>query len=151
MRKYKREDFPIELKLSFNKDDVDYLIKKEKTNWLATIIMLIGFVVTVVGAYFIMFGPSTIVYNRFEGMSYMQMMQAYPGPLASIGFAIIMLSRVLFGIGEEKMDPEWITNQIHDKTAFDILNLPDDEELSIALIETRLFRVDIIKKVTDKD
>jgi len=151
MRKYKREDFPIELKLSLNKNDVDYLIKKEKTHWLAIIIMLIGIVAIVVGAYFMMFGPNSIIYDRFEGMSYIQLMQAYPGPLASIGFAIIMLGKVLFSIGGEKMNGEWVVSQIQDITDFDILNLPDNEELSIALIETRLFRVDIIKKVTDKD
>ncbi len=51
----------------------------------------------------------------------------------------------MLSLGQEKMDGEWVVEQIQEKTDFDILNLPDNEELSIASLEDRLFRVDIVK------
>ncbi|QUJ69518.1 hypothetical protein KDD30_22485 (plasmid) [Photobacterium sp. GJ3] len=55
-------------------------------------IEFIGLGIAIIGVLFILFGPNEIVYNRYEGMSFVQMLQAYPGPIASVGFLIYGLT-----------------------------------------------------------
>ncbi len=77
-------------------DDLPALVRidmpQEPNTMLSTIFTVIGFACIVVGGLFIIFGPDKIYYNALEGMNLLQMIEAYPGPIASAGFVICALA-----------------------------------------------------------
>ncbi|GAL07077.1 hypothetical protein JCM19237_3082 [Photobacterium aphoticum] len=54
-------------------------------NSLSNFFFVVGGVILAVGVGFIFFGPETIYYDRYEGMTFVQVLQAYPGPIATLG------------------------------------------------------------------
>ncbi|RJS93563.1 hypothetical protein [Salinisphaera sp. Q1T1-3] len=59
------------------------------------LVIAFGVVALLTGGYNIIFGPETIRYNVIKGMTFPQFLQAYPGPIASLGFIAIALGRML--------------------------------------------------------
>lgn len=56
---------------------------------------IVGAIVLAVGVLTLIFGPSTIRYNMLTGMTFLQMIQAYPGPITTAGFLIVGLAQMM--------------------------------------------------------
>ncbi|KDM89761.1 hypothetical protein [Photobacterium galatheae] len=67
---------------------VKITLPEEPNSGGASFLMFIGLGIAIVGVLFAIFGPSKIYYNAYEGMTFIQTLQAYPGPIASVGFLI---------------------------------------------------------------
>ncbi|MWV17813.1 hypothetical protein F3I16_17365 [Pseudomonas sp. L-22-4S-12] len=64
---------------------------------LATILTFIGYGVLIVGVLTLIFGPESVMVNTFSGPDFFQMIQLYPGPIASLGFLIVSAATLLNG------------------------------------------------------
>ena len=62
----------------------------------------IGFIALLTGGYFMLFGPEVIRYNVVSGMTFHQTLQAYPGPIASLGFVAFAIGRAIGGAADQK-------------------------------------------------
>lgn len=59
------------------------------------IIRAVGLLVCGVGIFTLVAGPETISYNRNVGMTFLQMIQAFPGPIATVGFLLAGLGQTI--------------------------------------------------------
>ncbi len=64
--------------------------------------MYIGIGITAVGLLFIVFGPDRIIYNTREGITFIKVLQLYPGPITSLGFLIACVAHYLYDLNENK-------------------------------------------------
>lgn len=60
-------------------------LPEKPSNSVATAFGIMGLIILLVGGGFIIFGPEKIYYNIYDGMTFVQYLQAYPGPIASVG------------------------------------------------------------------
>lgn len=67
---------------------VKITLPEEPDSGGASLLMYLGMGISIVGVLFILFGPREIYYNAYKGMTFIQILQAYPGPIASVGFLI---------------------------------------------------------------
>lgn len=102
----------------------------------------IGIVIGVIGFGFIIFGPETIYYNRYEGMNFIQMLQAYPGPIASVGFLLVTLGGLWSG-SEEKERLQKIEDSLYSQLAFSQEDIPDNKVLSFERNDDGSFTVSL--------
>ncbi|QKE62278.1 hypothetical protein HNE05_02505 [Aquipseudomonas campi] len=72
---------------------------------LATILSFIGYGVLIVGVLTLIFGPESVMVSTFSGPDFFQMIQLYPGPIASVGFLIVSGAALLNG-QKEQLTPE---------------------------------------------
>ena len=75
-------DLPCRIKMDIPQQD----------NSVSNFFFVVGGVILAVGVGFILFGPETIYYDRYEGMTFVQTLQAYPGPIATVGGIIMGLA-----------------------------------------------------------
>lgn len=84
---------------SFNPSDFPFEIAKPVTNsggvGIAYIFGGIGIVTIIVGFGFILLGPDTIYYDRYDGPTFVQFLQMYPGPIATAGFLLLGLAQFI--------------------------------------------------------
>ncbi|MGJ7550020.1 hypothetical protein [Pseudomonas alloputida] len=59
--------------------------------------MAVGGVIALVGFSTAVFGPETITYSRMAGPTLLQYVQMYPGPIFSVGGALVALCSHLYG------------------------------------------------------
>ncbi|MCQ4319020.1 hypothetical protein [Stutzerimonas stutzeri] len=67
----------------------------EPDDFIGSVVACLGYIILAVGVLTLMFGPETIYYNRLHGMSFLQMIQAYPGPIITVGFLIASLGQLV--------------------------------------------------------
>jgi len=67
----------------------------EPDDFVGSMVACFGYVILAVGVLTLMFGPETIYYNRLHGMNFLQMIQAYPGPITTAGFLIATLGQLV--------------------------------------------------------
>jgi hypothetical protein len=80
------------------KDYVDETIEDQfsrphKLGGIAVYVLSALFIL--VGAGFIIFGPNSVWVNRYEGPTFLQFLQLYPGPIVTVGFALAYLGQYL--------------------------------------------------------
>lgn len=63
------------------------------------LLMGIGFVIGAVGVATMIFGPSTITYDRLSGPTFFQYIQLYPGPITTVGCVCVAWARNLLSKG----------------------------------------------------
>lgn len=107
-----------------------------------SILTAIGVAIGVVGVGFIIFGPETIYYNRVSGMTFIQILQAYPGPIASVGFLLVTLAGMWSGT-EAKDRLQQIENSVYDQLAFTAEEIPEDKQLDFEMNEDGSFTVSL--------
>ena len=56
------------------------------------VLAFIGLAVAVIAGGFIAFGPDRVYYSIADGMSFWQVWEAYPGPIASVGAALASMA-----------------------------------------------------------
>lgn len=78
------KDLPAKVKL---------VLPAKSSGNFSMVFSIIGFSTFFVGAMFIIFGPDQIYYNMYDGMTFIQYLQAYPGPIASVGVLILSLTQ----------------------------------------------------------
>ncbi|KPX42782.1 hypothetical protein RA263_04445 [Pseudomonas syringae pv. tagetis] len=128
----------------FIKEYSAYLSAEKKTDSapvILTLLRLIGLLLLVVGGVFIIFGPGTVRINYLTGLTFLQFLQLYPGPIASVGVLVYGISNFLRSSGiEEQMIPEQFL------TANYCLKLPegidDDKPLAITYVGNEVFRIE---------
>ncbi|UUY10470.1 hypothetical protein LRS11_10760 [Pseudomonas sp. J452] len=64
---------------------------------LATLLSFIGYGVLIVGVLTLIFGPESVMVSTFSGPDFFQMIQLYPGPIASAGFLIASAATLMNG------------------------------------------------------
>ncbi len=140
IKKYKRSELPAKVKIDLIK------IKKsiDTNKFIGYLFAIVGIAIGVIGGAFIMFGPSTITYNRYEGMTFFQMLQAYPGPVATVGGVILTIGSSVVSVSEAALSKK-ILEEINKQMDFDISKLPDDEEVTIENVADGSLLVDIQK------
>lgn len=114
------------------------------------ILNIIGIVIGVVGAGFIIFGPETIYYNRYSGMTLLQMMQAYPGPIASVGFLLVTLGSLWSG-HEAKQRIEAVEQALYSQLAFTEEDIPAGKQLEFEADEAGFFLVSLVDYLPDDE
>lgn len=120
---YSIEELPVEIRISVGDPG--------GTTMLATAISAIGLVIAVVGGLFIMFGPDTIYYDVYEGMTFTQFLQAYPGPIATVGFVLVTIgSAIKNKTATDQVNA--IQQQVFQQLAFSPADIPEGKRLSIA-------------------
>jgi len=67
--------------------------------WLGSIIACVGFL-------FIMFGPNEIYFNRSEGVTFIQFLQIYPGPIATAGGILVYIAQAVSAGSEKEYQDE---------------------------------------------
>lgn len=72
---------------------------------LATILSFIGYGVLIVGVLSLIFGPESVMVNTFSGPDFFQMIQLYPGPIATLGFLVVSAATLLNG-QKQQLTPE---------------------------------------------
>lgn len=133
LKQYKREELPATVTLTLDHGSSSF--------W-GGFLMVVGGAITLTGAGFIIFGPDTIYYNTYSGMSFMQFLQAYPGPIATIGFALLALGQLALN-NQINKENEQIALQIENHLAFSVEDLPDNERLYVHPLGDDQFEVGI--------
>ncbi|WP_024676196.1 hypothetical protein [Pseudomonas syringae] len=105
------------------------------------LLRLIGLLLLVVGGAFIIFGPRTVRIDYATGLTFLQFLQLYPGPIASVGMLVYGISSFLRSSGiDEPMIPEQFLTTNYD------LKLPegidDDKPLAITYVGDGVFRIE---------
>jgi len=105
------------------------------------LLSLIGLLLFVVGGAFIIFGPDTVRIDYLTGLTFLQFLQLYPGPIASVGVLVYGISTFLRSSGiVEPMIPEQFLTANYD------LKLPegidDDKPLAITYVGDGVFRIE---------
>lgn len=72
---------------------------------LATLLSFVGYGVLILGVLTLIFGPDSVMVNTFSGPDFFQMIQLYPGPIASLGFLMVSAATLLNG-QKELLTPE---------------------------------------------
>lgn len=106
------------------------------------ILSVIGIIIGIIGGGFIIFGPETIYYNRYEGMNFLQILQAYPGPIASVGFLLVSLGG-LWSNQAEKERLNAIEASLYRQLAFTPEDIPDGKQLDFTANEDGSFKVSL--------
>ncbi|MES1939349.1 hypothetical protein T5B8_03866 [Salinisphaera sp. T5B8] len=65
------------------------------------LVSAIGLLTLLVGGYFLLFGPEYVRYNVVTGMTFKQILQAYPGPIASLGAVAVAIGQAIGNAGEK--------------------------------------------------
>lgn len=60
------------------------------------ILSYVGLAIMAVGLVTMIFGPSTITYSTFNGPTFLQYVQMYPGPIATVGGLVQVCSNALY-------------------------------------------------------
>nr|WP_086937692.1 hypothetical protein [Thaumasiovibrio occultus] len=95
---------------------------------------IVGLCMLIVGCGFIVFGPDRIYYNYYEGLTFVQMLQAYPGPLATVGCLVTVLGSKLGGAEENKRQRA-LDDLVAKRIKIDDAEIPDGFTLSIVPLE----------------
>jgi len=108
------------------------IMPEPELSYAGFIITLIGIIIALVGIVTIITGPDVIQYYEDEGMSFKQIIQAFPGPIATAGSLIFY-----FG---NKCRNDFSENEIMDSYIKEKLDLrsedvPDGKEISIEIPE----------------
>ncbi|WP_087018235.1 hypothetical protein [Thaumasiovibrio subtropicus] len=114
-------------------------------------LLWIGFILLFVGAVFIIFGPNQIRVSP-SGMTFLQFLQIYPGPIASVGgFCIWGANRMHNSELEHYVKA---VNEVTDR----VIKISDEEvpegyELSIERVEgeEEIFDVSLVEKSEEPD
>lgn len=133
--KYTIQDLPVEINLDIPEPS------KALNTW-SVILMCLGGIIGVVGGLFIFFGPETIYYNRTSGMTLLQFLQAYPGPMATVGFGILAMGNILAGQATKKVS-EAVDQQLAEKLAIDDSAIPEGQVIALEPISETQFMVSL--------
>lgn len=102
----------------------------ESSTLPGTIITVIGVILLLVGGVTLLTGPDSIVYDTRVGMTFEQMIQAYPGPIVSVGFLIVLagqgISSAIAGNNAEAF-----TEQLHARVDIPDSALPEGYRLHL--------------------
>lgn len=109
--------------------------------WLVT---GIGMVVIAVGVLTLLFGPETIYYNRATGMTFLQMIQAYPGPITTVGFLIAYGGHMLSG-SEAQRQHEAVTAAFESKIRIPDEAIPSGYRLAIEPLGGERYSVSLVE------
>ena len=143
IKQYKLEELPAEITLDMGLYQVDKAGSSFAILGLGILLLLVGMVVMGVGGWFMAFGPSSIFYNTIEGMSFKQTLQAYPGPIASLGFALAALGQIITGSQRKETAEEWLALQIDKHLAFNVDELSEDQQFYIKELDLGKFEIGI--------
>lgn len=104
-------------------------LKQSSASSLFVVLAVAGFILLATGILFIIFGPETIYYNTASGMTFVQVLQAYPGPIASVGGLFIGIANYGLRVSspETKLDKA-IQNTLS-AAGVDANELPEGYEL----------------------
>jgi hypothetical protein len=72
-----------------------YCRESKTTKVIANVVMCVAGLMVFVGGCFLVFGPSTVMVNRFSGPTFIQFLQLYPGPIVSFGALLAFLGAKL--------------------------------------------------------
>ncbi|PKM29882.1 MAG: hypothetical protein CVV07_09345 [Gammaproteobacteria bacterium HGW-Gammaproteobacteria-11] len=129
------DDLPAEIELDLPAKSIGF-------GW---IVRAVGLVVTAVGVLTLLLGPETIYYNRDVGMTFVQMIQAFPGPIATVGF-------LLAGLGQA-MESNASTSQalaIEDALLYKVViperRIPAGFRLQTDALGGNRFRISLVEK-----
>lgn len=132
-QRYGLKDLPVNIEL-------DFLVEKDNT---PAVLSFIGWLLFIVGALFIVFGPEKIYYNTRTGMTFFQILQAYPGPIASIGALIAGVANILSKKTKEDQ-VNYILLSVFDSLDFGESDLPEGKKLDLKFIDNKTITIDMI-------
>ncbi|MGI3002781.1 hypothetical protein ACRTDJ_06800 [Shewanella algae] len=111
-------------------------------------IAIIGYAILALGGLFIIFGPETIYYNRSEGMTFVQFLQAYPGPIATVGALIAALGSKMINSAESDFSQE-LSDAFNDAVQIDDEEIPDGYKLDVDKTEDEgIFYISLVDQTT---
>jgi len=124
-------------------------IKEAKSGGLI-FFFIIGVLITLIGFVTLIFGPEHIYYNLSEGMNFLQFIQAYPGPITSIGAAIIGITNQMLGATTTRYH-EQLNKAISDAVLIKDEDVPDGFQLNMMQDEheKEVFFISLVEKVDD--
>lgn len=108
-----------------------------------------GIGILIIGIGFILLGPDEIFYSVSEGMTFMQFLQAYPGPIASIGIALIITSLKLISHISQKHG-ELVYKTVEARLEIENSDIPEDHTLKVRQLAEGLYFIGIEKKENEQ-
>jgi hypothetical protein len=136
----KMQDLPAEIQLEI----------PESNNPFATLCNVVGFVLLIVGILFIFFGPETIYYNMLEGMTFLQFLQSYPGPIATVGGGLVYIGSHLATTSVNKAN-EMLQQQLDARLEISDSDIPEGHSLAFTALGNNRFRVDLAEDVAEDE
>jgi hypothetical protein len=118
-------------------------LHEEGHNGFSYLLMLIGVPLICVGGLLIIFGPDKIIYNLYEGMSFTQILQAYPGLIASVGIFLTALGGHLISANEKK-ELDIIHEKIYARIDIQNDDIPEGYALNMNQVEKGKYRIELI-------
>ncbi|MCP3921152.1 MAG: hypothetical protein GY714_01065 [Desulfobacterales bacterium] len=125
-------------------------IPEETNNLLLSILMYAGIGIAVVGFLFIIFGPDKIYYNAGEGMTFIQMLQAYPGPIASVGGVLFFAGSQISNYMGQKNE-NIINDQLDAQINIQDSDIPEGFVLNMKPLEEGKFLVELVESKNEDD
>ncbi|WP_223670117.1 hypothetical protein [Kangiella shandongensis] len=134
--KYSPDDLPVDLYLELPEPS-------GSRNNISILFIVIGIIIGLVGGYFMISGPETVYYDPVAGMTFTQFLQAYPGPIATLGVACFGIGNAIAKSGHQKLVSE-LDKQLSEKLDFNEDDLPAGKMLDIQPLEDGQYRVSSI-------
>ncbi len=119
-------------------------VPEETNNLLLSILMYAGVGIAVVGLLFIIFGPDKIYYNAGEGMTFIQMLQAYPGPIASVGGLLFFVGSQISSYMGQKNE-NIINKQLDAQIKIQDSEIPEGFALNMKPLEEGKYLVELVE------
>lgn len=139
-KRYGIDDLPVEIELDIPLD----------TNNAPGVVAAVGWILFVVGFATMVFGPETIHYNRLTGMTFWQFIQAYPGPITSVGVLVLSMSSYLKS-SHLKAQTETLLAVIDEKTNIQEEEIPPGKQLDIKIIDYGKLYIQLIDEESASD
>ena len=114
------DDLPATLQL----DDTD------ASTWPGTALVIVGVIMLLLGGVTLLTGPDYISYNPAVGMTFEQMIQAYPGPIVSVGLLIIVAGQAVSG-SISKGNAEALAEQLASRVSIPDEDIPEGYQLHL--------------------
>lgn len=141
-KKHSLSDLPVELELE--KTDASF---PSLTSNILLLTQLVGFIIVATGVLTMIFGPDSVWVNRQTGMTFLQFIQLYPGPIASIG-ALILFVPELYKKDRHAKQQAAFLKSLEEQLDFTEQDLPEGKVLDLTLVRHSrnkdLYRLNVV-------
>src|SRR5690554_4973475 len=139
-------DFPVDIELSNIQD------RKTPANIVLNIMQVFGFLIAAAAVLSLLFGPDSIWIDRSKGMTFLQFIQLYPGPIITIAIMILSMVTMMKTYVYSKMQTK-LKEEIYNQLGLRNEDLPEGKELSFNIVNMveGLARVQVDLVASDPD
>jgi len=141
-------EFPVEVEINHTKES------NAPVNFLLGVLQVSGFLIAVVGVLSLLFSPESVWVNREKGMSFLQFIQIYPGPMITVALLMMSMQYIVRIYLFSRLQRQFLLS-VYEELQLDNEEIPVGQELSYSVVSVEgdwvRIRVDLIESNPDKN